>query len=123
GSGPIAPQNVILAKGDASAVVPVSASAGTIFVTPLYREPGSGVVDLFFPSEQDQRYLIQATTNFVNWVNIATNVALSSFLDLVDTDAPNYPHRFYRSALFDAVVGGQIGSFSRATDGTIDFRI
>src|SRR5438067_8581345 len=71
----------------------------------------------------DEHYLIQASTNLVNWINISTNIAVSSFMDLVDLDAPNYPHRFYRSALFDAVIGGQIGGATRASDGSVNFRI
>lgn len=66
GSGPITPQNVVLARGDATAITPVSVKSGTVFVTPLYRDPASGVVDLFLPSVVDVRYLIQATEDFKN---------------------------------------------------------
>ena len=61
--------------------------------------------------------------NLVNWVDVSTNIAIGSFMDLVDMDAATYPYRFYRSALFDAVVGGFIGSFSRSTDGAVSFLV
>jgi len=123
GSGPIAPANVVLARGDGTAVAPVSGSAGTIFVSQVYRDPASGIVDMFFPTMPDQNYLIRATTNFVNWVNVATNVALSSFLDLVDMDAPHYPYRFYESALFDVVAGGRLGGMNRLPDGRVSLQL
>jgi len=122
GSGPLAPANVTLADADASPVTPITLNSGQIFVRPANRRP-DGVVDFFLPSEPDQKYLIQATTNFVHWDNILTNVAIANFMALVDMDGPNFPYRFYRSALFDAIIGGQIGGFLRSADGTVDFRI
>jgi len=121
-SGPITPNNAISAARDRTALEPVSLHSGTIFIAPVHRNP-DGQVQFFLPSQPDERYLIQATTNFLDWVNLSTNVALGSFMDLVDMDAPNYPFRFYRSALFDAIVGGYVGSFTRAQDGSVNFRI
>jgi hypothetical protein len=44
-------------------------------------------------------YAIQATSNFVQWVNVRTNTAdASGFLDFLLTDAATYPWRFYRAA-------------------------
>ncbi|SRR5712692_10961812 len=122
GSGPITPGNAIITKADATALAPVTLNSGTIFVQPVHQNE-DGTVQFFLPSTVDQRYLIQATTNFVHWDNIATNLAVGSFMDLVDMDAPNFPYRFYRSALFDAIIGGQIGSFFRSADGTVAFQI
>ncbi len=122
GSGPLTPASAILADAGANPVTPVTLNPGQIFVRPANRRP-DGVVDFFLPSEPDQKYLIQATTNFVHWDNILTNVAIANFMALVDMDGPNFPYRFYRSALFDAIIGGQIGSFLRSADGTVNFRI
>jgi len=122
GSGPLTPSSAILADADANPVTPVTLNSGQIFVRPADRRP-DGVVDFFLPSEPDQKYLIQATTNFIHWDNILTNVAIANFMALVDLDGPNFPYRFYRSALFDAIIGGQIGSFFRSADGTVNFRI
>jgi hypothetical protein len=40
------------------------------------------------------KYIIQASTDMVNWVSLQTNIAPFTF---VDTKANQYPHRFYRS--------------------------
>ena len=37
---------------------------------------------VFLASDADQRYLIQASTNLVDWVNISTNLGIGSFMDL-----------------------------------------
>jgi plastocyanin len=42
-------------------------------------------------------YVIQASTNLVNWSNIATNTASNTEESFVDTEARAYDHRFYRS--------------------------
>ncbi|HEU0011102.1 MAG TPA: hypothetical protein VFT34_14895, partial [Verrucomicrobiae bacterium] len=121
-SGPLTPANVIVARQDATAVTPVSLNAGTIFIQPVFLN-ADGSAQYFLPSAPDTRYLIQATTNFVNWVNLSTNVAIGNFLDLVDLDAPHYPHRFYRSALFDAVIGGLLSGFGRSANGEVHFEL
>jgi hypothetical protein len=123
GSGPITPQNVVLARGDATALAPVSARSGTVFVLPVYPDPMSGVVSLFFPAQEDQRYLLQATTNFTHWETIKTNLAGGSFVDWVDEDAPRFPHRFYRTALLDALVGGQLSQFNVSANGRVSFAL
>jgi hypothetical protein len=41
-------------------------------------------------------YVLQASTNLVNWVSIGTNVAGSSQFQMTDTNAPNVPYQFYR---------------------------
>jgi hypothetical protein len=94
-SGPLTPNNAILAKADGTAVTPLALKSGTIFVQPVTLLPG-GHVQFFLPSTTDQRYIIQGTTNLVEWVNISTNVATGSFLDLIDVDAGSHPYRFYR---------------------------
>jgi hypothetical protein len=95
GSGPLTPDNVILARADGTALAPVSLGAGTIFVRPVNPLP-DGTVQFFLPSTNDQRYAIQATTNFVEWLNISTNTATGDFINLLDPGATNHPYRFYR---------------------------
>ncbi len=95
GSGPLTPGNEILARADGSALVPDGVRSGAIFVRPVNLLP-DGTVQFFLPSTNDQRYVIQATTNLVDWVNLSTNLATSEFLSQVDIDAANRPYRFYR---------------------------
>ncbi len=94
-SGPLTPSNGILAKPNGTAVTPLALSSGTVFVRPVNLLP-DGRVQFFLPATPDQRYLIQASTDLEHWINISTNVATGTFLDLVDVDAANYPYRFYR---------------------------
>jgi hypothetical protein len=94
-SGPLTPAGAILARADASALVPVVLNSGTIFMRPVNLLP-DGRVQFFLPSIPDQRYFIQATTNLVDWVTISTNVATGAYLESVDVDAAVFPYRFYR---------------------------
>jgi hypothetical protein len=43
------------------------------------------------------RYVIQASSNLMDWVPLATNDAPEGWLDYTDTDATNAWLRFYRA--------------------------
>jgi hypothetical protein len=45
----------------------------------------------------DQSYIIEATTNLVDWTAITTNVAAMGTLILQDAAGTNHSHRFYRA--------------------------
>jgi hypothetical protein len=118
-SGPIAPRNVVLARPDATAIAAVTLNAGTIFVRPVNLLP-SGEAQCFVSSEPDTRYLIQATTDFVHWVNLTNTTATGNFMDLLDADAARYPHRFYRWVLYDAA--GEIGAVTQLPGGGLSMQ-
>ena len=94
-SGPLTPSNVVVARADGTAQAPVSLSVGRIFVQPVNLLP-DGQAQFFLPSIEGRRYVIQASSNLVQWVPISTNLATGSFMDLEDIAAASYPHRFYR---------------------------
>jgi hypothetical protein len=121
GSGPITPRNVVLARGDGTALTPVSARSGAVFVTPVYRDPESGMVNLFFPSADQQNYSLQATTDFQRWETLATKAASGDFLEWVDADAPRYPHRYYRTVWSEAL--GRLGEVALLPDGRVSVHI
>jgi hypothetical protein len=120
GSGPITPTNILLAKRDATALTPVTGISGQVFARPVNRN-SDGTVQFFLPSQPDTRYLIQATTDFVHWVNLTNTTALGNFMDLVDEDATRYPYRFYRWVLYDAA--GEIGAVTLLPGGQLSFRL
>ena len=43
------------------------------------------------------RYVIEATTDFVNWTPMATNSAVDGCVSFVDANNDNLPTRFYRA--------------------------
>jgi len=47
-------------------------------------------------SGANQTNVIQASTNFVNWIPIFTNVGSFTFTNAID---PNHPFRFYRDLI------------------------
>jgi mono/diheme cytochrome c family protein len=78
-----------------------SVAASAVFqVQPLYFTAESFLAgqqfQLSFSGVAGSNYVLQATTNFVNWTPIATNLALTNVFNLVDPNASNYPDRFYR---------------------------
>ena len=94
GSGPITASNVKLARPDATAIAPLGLQPGAIFVRSVNPQPDGA--QFFLPSEAGVDYVIQATTNLVEWTDIATNTAFGEYLNLFDPFAPGFPARFYR---------------------------
>lgn len=94
GSGAILPSNARLAQPDATLIAPLALNSGAIFVRSVNLQPEGA--QLFLPSETGANYVVEATTNFVQWTNVSTNTALGGYLDSFDSFATNSPHRFYR---------------------------
>jgi len=94
-SGPIMPLNAILAQENGTTVTPLTLNAGQILIQPVNQLP-NGHVQFFLPTTPGQQYVIEATVDLSSWVDISTNTAAGTFLDLVDIDAAAYRYRFYR---------------------------
>jgi hypothetical protein len=77
-----------------------SAAANAVFVVqPLaFTSEGfaSNVFRLRFAGTVGSNYVLQASTNFINWTPLFTNTATTNLFDLFDTQATNFPYRFYR---------------------------
>ncbi|HZV36475.1 MAG TPA: chitobiase/beta-hexosaminidase C-terminal domain-containing protein, partial [Verrucomicrobiae bacterium] len=56
----------------------------------------NGQFQLQFSGVPGSNYVLQATTNFLTWTNISTNVAPTNIFKIFDPAAANYPYRFYR---------------------------
>ena len=70
----------------------------SIAVLPLisFLGPSAGHPTLSINGQPGHLYSIQASTDFVHWVNLVTNAAQFSF---VDTSSTAFPYRFYRAQI------------------------
>ncbi len=57
----------------------------------------NGTVHLFFAGATGQTYVLQASTNLVDWVSVATNVAPAGIFEMTDPQAAQFQSRFYRT--------------------------
>ena len=87
-----------LASTDQSSLVaPVRLVHGAVLVGPVFRGL-DGVVDLFLTVQANRTYVIQATTNFKEWVNLSTNVASLDYIVYRDLAGRGHRrHGFYRA--------------------------
>ena len=59
---------------------------------------GNGVVTAQLSGVAGQTYVIQASTDLLNWISISTNIAdAAGAVSLVDSNAVAFPSRFYRA--------------------------
>jgi uncharacterized repeat protein (TIGR03806 family) len=75
-------------------------SSALFFVTPLQFTAENFTTNnqfqLSFHGAPGSNYVLQATTNFVDWTSLSTNTATTNFFILIDPTAANFPFRFYR---------------------------
>lgn len=87
-------------SGNESALSPeISGVAGSsspvaIRMSSLAR-PSAGQFGFTISGASSGQYIVQASTNLVNWVNLMTNNGPFNF---VDSNAGQFSHRFYRTA-------------------------
>ena len=75
------------------------AASALFFVQPLQFTSeafSAGIFQLGFAGAAGSNYVLQASTNLLNWTPLATNPATTNALNFVDPHSSNYPHRFYR---------------------------
>jgi mono/diheme cytochrome c family protein len=70
---------------------------GVVFTTPGFLTNGNFQLQIAGPTGKS--YVLQASTNLVNWTPITTNVPASTPFSLVDSNAPSFSRRFYRVML------------------------
>jgi hypothetical protein len=99
-------ENVILSDASGNAVATGTAE-GAIVIESLYVRPADRNVEGYFGGLADLTdYVVQASTNLIEWVNVATNAPVDSFLEFMDLDAHLYPYRFYRPVPLGGAFGG-----------------
>lgn len=60
---------------------------------------GEGWALLRVSGQNGSRWALDATTNLVHWTALKTNTISGAYFDHVDTTAPGFPRRFYRTRL------------------------
>ncbi len=78
----------ILASGE---IVP---AAGTIAL-----RQQTGGIQLTFQGRMGSNYNIEVSTDLLHWTKLAHELDTNGTLTFTDTNAPNFPHRFYRATL------------------------
>jgi mono/diheme cytochrome c family protein len=56
----------------------------------------NGIFQLGLSGLAGSNYVLQATTNFIDWTSLSTNQATNNLFELFDSNASNFPYRFYR---------------------------
>ena len=78
----------------------VAASAVFIVGTPIFFTSenflANGTFQLGFSGVPNNSYVLQASTNLVDWTSLSTNTATTNPFNFVDPGATNFPYRFYR---------------------------
>jgi uncharacterized repeat protein (TIGR03806 family) len=76
------------------------AASALFFVQPiLFNSAGflvNGQFQLSLSGTPGSNYVLEATTNFVNWTPLSTNLAPTNLFNVYDPNATNFPYRFYR---------------------------
>jgi hypothetical protein len=120
GGGHVRITNALASGVSATAIQPVQLLHGAVLVGPVFRG-SDGVVDLFLNVQSNRTYLIQATTDFTSWVNLATNFATLEYVVFKDIQAASYAMRFYRAVPVGSGEGGEIESVALHAGGFITF--
>lgn len=54
------------------------------------------VFQMSFSGVAGDNYVLEASTDLVNWTPLYTNLATTNLFNLIDSNAADFPHRFYR---------------------------
>jgi len=80
------------------------AASGLFTILPpiFFTAPGAfsnGVFQLQLSATPNQNYVLQSSTNLMQWISISTSTPSATPFYLTDTNAANFPNRFYRVLL------------------------
>ncbi len=76
----------------------MAASASFLVLPVQFLSEGlsNGFFQMQFIGAPGSNYVLQASTDMVNWAPLATSPATANLLNFVDRSSSNYPSRFYR---------------------------
>lgn len=84
-----------------AAIIPQTQLYPSLIVNPAFLSSSNlfpaGDFQLQLGTVAGQSYVFQASTDLVNWVSLSTNLAPSNITIYLDSNATNFPHRFYRA--------------------------
>jgi hypothetical protein len=76
------------------------AASAQFFVEPVHFTGqyllSGGQFQIGFAGLPGRTYVLQASTNFITWTPLITNLAATNLFILVDSNASNFPFRYYR---------------------------
>jgi hypothetical protein len=87
--------NISALSPEISGTVGSTSSSGAATLTLPLASPGGGQFSFTVSGLSSGQYIVQASTDLVNWVSLQTNVAPFNF---VDSNAGQFSRRFYRTA-------------------------
>jgi len=91
--------NFVFANGTLNVTASDKTSVQNISIASLQPQSNGGM-KLTLSGNPGQTYVLEASTDLVHWTAISTNVTDSNGLStFVDSDAKNYPSRFYRGVV------------------------
>jgi len=108
---PVRPPNRGIACFDMTSVPPEGVTNGTVKVGELIAaqadlgtnavvlnasSPACGIFQLHLANTAGRNFVLQASTNLVEWTPILTNLNPNDVFDFTDANAKNYPCRFFR---------------------------
>jgi len=99
--------NAIFSNAQGAKVEPEGLLGGSLLIVSLATPArlGSlllstnGHVQFEVTGAENRRYLIQASTNLIQWTDLSTIVAAAGAVELTDSTATNSSYRFYRAVL------------------------
>jgi hypothetical protein len=76
-------------------LIPETNRASSAYLRLGRQSDGNHFIELL--GQTNQQYVIQSSSNLVDWQNLATNVNVAGFLRVLDPDSAMAPIRFYRA--------------------------
>lgn len=101
--------------------VGVLGKSGRPYLRPLGRDAG-GRFELTVESADSAPYVIEASSDFVQWTDITTN-SVGGTLDLIDLDSANLARRFYRARILDPQLEPTVAVIGRTPIGENILRV
>ena len=87
--------NVFIATSSAKPLVSTNGS-GAVVISPVFQRLDGGV-DFFLNVTPGRTYMIQSSSNLIDWLTLSTNVSEGPLLEYQEVDTADYSQRFYRA--------------------------